>query len=72
MMIVGIITLLIALVNGRATKREEQKEGPAVDEPIDTGNRIYFYNFEKRTLIYKESWKHSKVLNLIYRKQTTE
>jgi len=36
-MIVGIITLLIALANGRATKREEQKEGPAVDEPIDTG-----------------------------------
>ena len=48
MMIVGIITLLIALVNGRATKREEQKEGPAVDEPIDTGNRVYFYNFEKK------------------------
>ena len=48
MMIVGIITLLIALANGRATKREEQKEGPAVDEPIDTGKRIDFYNFEKK------------------------
>ena len=39
MMIVGIIALLAALASGRATKREEQKEGPAVDEPIDTGNK---------------------------------
>ena len=39
-MILGIIGLL-ACVSARATKREETKEGPAVDEPIDTGNYKY-------------------------------
>ena len=42
-MILLVPVLLLAQVShGRATKREEEKEGPAVDEPIDTGFLILF------------------------------
>lgn len=42
-MILLVPVLLLAHVShGRATKREEEKEGPAVDEPIDTGFLILF------------------------------
>ena len=37
-MILLVPILIATLAHGRATKREdEDKQGPAVDEPIDTG-----------------------------------
>ena len=36
-----VLAALVAVVQSRAAPRKQEKEGPPVDEPIDTGEFFY-------------------------------